>query len=80
MLSRWFVSTTPEVEEIQAGPDIPAGIPLERAMFCGNCETISGPARFGRCPHCGSAALAPVARWLQRPVLAASILDSGRRV
>ena len=39
-------------------------IPLRRARFCTDCETVfssAGP----RCPVCGSPAVAPLMRWVQ---------------
>jgi hypothetical protein len=42
----------------------PAGIALGRAMFCADCETISAGSRLGRCPHCDSASVVPLSRWV----------------
>jgi predicted Zn-ribbon and HTH transcriptional regulator len=56
------------------------GIQLERAMFCTNCETVSHHiARGGRCPHCESTSIMPLARWIPSQPLVSSIVDPARR-
>lgn len=58
------------------------GIQLERAILCNNCETltdISQLAEGGRCPHCESIAIAPIANWINRPDLVPRIIDTARR-
>lgn len=58
------------------------GIQLERAILCNNCETLSDVASLlnsGKCPYCGSIAVAPIANWLQRPALIPRIVDTARR-
>jgi len=61
-------------------PSIRSGIQLERAIFCGNCETVSDVATGkGHCPHCASMAVTPLSGFLCRPRLNAAILDTARR-
>ena len=42
----------------------PASVALSRAMLCVDCDRIFEATRDGRCPLCGSAAVAPVGRWV----------------
>lgn len=55
------------------------GIPLERAMFCADCETVDDHTRNGRCPHCGSNSVVPIARWIFQPMLNDRVVDPARR-
>lgn len=40
-------------------------IPLIQAVLCSDCEAVSNGKNA--CPACGSAAIYPIERWLQRP-------------
>jgi len=60
-------------------PPYREGIPLEAAMICVDCEVIMDKLARHRCPHCGSAATLPVARWVPKFRLCERIVDPARR-
>ena len=61
-------------------PPMPPGIQLERAMFCGNCETVSDIAGSrGRCPHCQSESVTPLSGFIARTRLQTHIIDTAAR-
>jgi len=37
---------------------------VQKAMLCLDCDTVFEVGGPGRCPACGSTAVAPVSRWL----------------
>ena len=39
-------------------------LPLAKAVLCQDCRAVSNG--INRCPACGSAAIATIARWLER--------------
>ena len=56
------------------------GIQLERAMFCGNCETVSDiSGSRGRCPHCQSESVTPLSGFIARTRLQTHIIDTAAR-
>lgn len=53
------------VQMIKKEPDL-VSIPLNRAVFCGNCESVSNSA-WSRCGSCGSDKLLELAPLLGGP-------------
>ena len=58
-------------------PNPGTSIPLARAKWCEDCQTVVDTAIY--CPHCSTANLVPLQRWLNRPgadALRAALTDA----